>query len=86
MSSSPIAAVLGDLVDHLPPPDSVSVQFTDGDQQGLTLALAAVPDPRRRRGVRHRFTPLLSAARVRRKVVWPGQVMVGLVTGRPMRA
>ena len=35
---------------------------TRGDHQALAEALAAVPDPRRRRGIRHPFIPLLSAA------------------------
>jgi predicted transposase YbfD/YdcC len=62
MSSSPIAAVLDDLADRLPTRDAHSIPITDGDRRTLAEALAAVPDPRRRRGVRYRFTPLLSAA------------------------
>lgn len=62
MPSSPIAAVLDDLADQLPAPDASPISITDSDQRTLAEALAAVPDPRRRRGVRYRFTPLLSAA------------------------
>lgn len=62
MPSSPIAAVLDELHDHLPIPDLHPFSLTDSDQRTLAEALAAVPDPRRRRGVRYRFTPLLSAA------------------------
>ena len=36
--------------------------ITDGDRRGLVAALAAVPDPRRRRGVRYPFTPVLAVA------------------------
>jgi predicted transposase YbfD/YdcC len=54
--------VLDALHDHLPAPDTRSLPITNGDHRTLVQALAAVPDPRRRRGVRHRFTPLLSAA------------------------
>jgi DDE_Tnp_1-associated len=62
MSSSPLAVVLDELHDQLPTPACDSFSLTAGDQQTLAAALAAVPDPRRRRGVRYRFTPLLSAA------------------------
>lgn len=62
MPSSPIAVVLDDLADQLPTTDDSLSLFTDGDRRTLAEALAAVPDPRRRRGVRYRFTPLLSAA------------------------
>ena len=62
MSSSPIAAVLDEMHDLLSGPDAHLSSITDGDRRSLAQALAAVPDPRRRRGVRHRFTPLLSAA------------------------
>jgi hypothetical protein len=62
MSSSPIAAVLDDLADQLPAPDSHRLSFTDSEQRTLVEALAGVPDPRHRRGVRYLFTPLLSAA------------------------
>ncbi len=34
---------------------------TDRDLRSLLEVLAGVPDPRRRRGVRHQFTPLLAA-------------------------
>jgi predicted transposase YbfD/YdcC len=62
MSSSPIAAVCdalhNDGLTTLTEPGEV----TDGDRRTLAEALATVPDPRRRRGVRHPFTPLLAAA------------------------
>jgi hypothetical protein len=61
MSSSPIAAVLNDLGDRLPSPAAHPVPITDGDQRTLLEALSGVPDPRRRRGVRYQFTPLLAA-------------------------
>ncbi len=62
MSSSPIAAVLDELHRHPHTPDAHRLSITDGDRRTLAEALATVPDPRRRRGVRHGFTPLLSAA------------------------
>jgi predicted transposase YbfD/YdcC len=65
MQSSPIAAVLDDLRDlqeHLPTPDAHAFEITDGERCRLVETLGAVPDPRRRRGVRYRFTPLLAAA------------------------
>lgn len=62
MSSSPIAAVLDDLTGPLTGADVAPLPLTDSDQRRLAEVLAAVPDPRRRQGVRHRFTPLLSAA------------------------
>jgi predicted transposase YbfD/YdcC len=62
MQSSPIAAVLDELHDHVPGTDSSPFLITDGDRRSLAEALAAVPDPRRRRGVRYQFTPLLSAS------------------------
>jgi predicted transposase YbfD/YdcC len=62
MQSSPIAAVLDELHDRLPNSDTDPFPLTEGDRQTLVEVLAAVPDPRRRRGVRYRFTPLLSAA------------------------
>jgi predicted transposase YbfD/YdcC len=62
MTSSPIAAVLDDLRDQLPASDIHPSSFTDSDRRALAEALAAVPDPRRRRGVRYQFTPLLAAA------------------------
>ncbi|HET9656031.1 MAG TPA: transposase family protein [Kineosporiaceae bacterium] len=34
---------------------------TERDRRSLAATLAVVPDPRRRRGVRHAFTPLLTA-------------------------
>jgi hypothetical protein len=54
MSSSLIAAVLDELHDHLPAPEAQPFQITHGYQRALAEALAAVPDPRCRRGVRHR--------------------------------
>jgi predicted transposase YbfD/YdcC len=62
MSSSPIAAALDDLTGQLTGADVVLCPLTHSDQRRLVDVLAAVPDPRRRRGVRHRFAPLLSAA------------------------
>lgn len=62
MQSSPIAVVLDDLRQHLPIPETHPFRITDGDRRLLVEALGAVPDPRRRRGVRYRFTPLLAAA------------------------
>lgn len=62
MPSSPIAAVLGELHAHLPDAHDNPPRVTDDDRQVLLEALSRVPDPRARRGVRHRFTPLLAAA------------------------
>jgi predicted transposase YbfD/YdcC len=62
MSSSPIAAVLDELQEHLPDAVPCPPVMTGRDRQALLDALSSVPDPRRRRGVRHRFTPLLAAA------------------------
>lgn len=61
MSSSPIAAVLDELRDQLPTSDAPPFSIIDGDRQTRAAALAAVPDPRRRGGVRYRFAPLRSA-------------------------
>lgn len=61
MPSSPIAAVLDELLAQPPDADGSPPGVTDGDQQALVEALSDVPDPRRRRGVRYRFTPLLAA-------------------------
>jgi DDE_Tnp_1-associated len=40
----------------------VAVRLGDTDQRNLLQALAAVPDPRHRRGVRYRLTSLLAVA------------------------
>lgn len=62
MTSSPIAAVLDDLADQVSGTDLAPLSLTDSDRRSLAEALSAVPDPRRCRGVRYRFTPVLSAA------------------------
>jgi predicted transposase YbfD/YdcC len=62
MSSSPISCVLDELAETVPGPVSDPLAVTDGDRRRLVEALAVVPDPRRRRGVRYPFLPLLSAA------------------------
>jgi predicted transposase YbfD/YdcC len=61
MSSSLIAAVLDGPLGHVPNGTTDLGHLTDRDRRTLTDVLATVPDPRRRRGVRHRFTPLLTA-------------------------
>jgi predicted transposase YbfD/YdcC len=61
MSSCSIAVVLDELLDQLPDTTDNPLAVTDGDDRDLLEALASVPDPRRRRGVRHRFAPLLTA-------------------------
>jgi len=60
MSSSPIGSVLDEFADALPPVGGDLLPVTDGDRRLLVEALAAVRDPRRRRGVRYPFLPLLS--------------------------
>ena len=62
MSSSPIAAVLDEFDGRLPDSDCASLVVTERDHRVLLDALSSVPDPRRRRGVRHPFEPLLAAA------------------------
>jgi predicted transposase YbfD/YdcC len=61
MPSSPIAAVSDVLNSHVPHTATELVPSTECDRRDLADTLAAVPDPRRRRGVRHPFTPLLAA-------------------------
>jgi predicted transposase YbfD/YdcC len=61
MSSSPIAAVSDALRNHVLNTTSEPGEVTDRDRRTLAEVLATVPDPRRRRGVRHLFTPLLAA-------------------------
>lgn len=61
MSSLLIEAVSEALIDLRVQPAAPTVGITDGDRRRLVEVLAVVPDPRRRRGVRHRFPPLLAA-------------------------
>jgi predicted transposase YbfD/YdcC len=58
MSSSPIAVIVRHQSDDTSPPSAV----TDGEQQGLLGALAAVADPRDRRGRRYPLTSMLATA------------------------
>jgi hypothetical protein len=62
MSSSPISCVLDEFAGSLPGDPGGSLLDAGGDRLGLVDALAAVPDPRHRRGVRYPFAPLLSVA------------------------
>lgn len=61
MPSSPIAAVLDALHHDVPNAPTGPDEVTERDRRDLAEVLTAVPDPRRRRGVRHPFTPLLAA-------------------------
>jgi hypothetical protein len=61
MTSSPIAAVFDVVSSHVLSTATDLAPTTDCDRRDLAETLAAVPDPRRRRGVRHPFTPLLAA-------------------------
>lgn len=61
MPSSPIAAVSDVLNGHAPNTATELVPTTESDRRDLAEALAVLPDPRRRRGVPHSFTPLLAA-------------------------
>jgi predicted transposase YbfD/YdcC len=61
MTSSPIAAVSDVLSSHVLNTATDLVPATECDRRDLAETLAVVPDPRRRRGVRHPFTPLLAA-------------------------
>src|SRR5512142_2172731 len=61
MTSSPSAAVSDVLNSHVPNTATELIPTTECDRRDLSEMLAAVPDPRRRRGVRHPFTPLLAA-------------------------
>src|SRR4051794_5467524 len=58
MSSSPTEILLP----HRPPAASTPTAVTDGDQRGLLLALAAVPDPRDPRGRRYPLVSVLAVA------------------------
>src|SRR5207248_10207896 len=55
VTSSPITPVLGQLADLIADGESVCV----GQVASLMQVLAAVPDPRKRRGVRHRLVAVL---------------------------
>lgn len=61
MTSSPIAVVSDVLHSHVMNTAIDLNEVTDRDRRDLAETLAAVPDPRRRRGVRHPFTPVLAA-------------------------
>lgn len=60
MSSSPIAAV-SDVLDSHAARTATDLVPTECARRDLAATLAAVPDPRKRRGVRHPFAPLLAA-------------------------
>ena len=60
MPSSPIAAVSDMLHGHVLDTATELTPATGRDRRDLAATLAVVPDPRRRRGVRHAFTPLLT--------------------------
>ncbi|ETA02843.1 hypothetical protein ThrDRAFT_00004 [Frankia casuarinae] len=62
MPSSPVAAVVDELAAQLPDRINQPRLITEGDQTALLEALARVPDPRRRRGVRYRFAAVLAIA------------------------
>jgi predicted transposase YbfD/YdcC len=62
MPSSPINCVLDNLAGSLTDEPDALLLVAGGDRRGLADALAMVPDPRRRRGVRYPFVPLLSVA------------------------
>src|SRR6059058_4535317 len=47
---------------NLPAVIDAAIPLGEGDQRNLLHALAAVPDPRHRRGVRYRLTSLLAVA------------------------
>ena len=55
VASSPITPVLGQLADLIADGESVSVPRV----ASLVQVLAAVPDPRKQRGVRHRLVAVL---------------------------
>lgn len=61
MPSSPIAAVSDVLDSHVLNTATDLVPATERHRRDLAEILGSVPDPRHRRGVRHRFTPLLTA-------------------------
>ncbi len=60
MSSSPITAVIDELAGQIPDRASSPGSVTDSEWTGLREALAQVPDPRRRRGVRYPFAVILT--------------------------
>jgi predicted transposase YbfD/YdcC len=62
VSSSPIAAVFDELAGQVPGSVCVSAAVTDREQRALVRALASVPDPRARRGVRYPFVAILTVA------------------------
>ena len=59
--TSSLAAVSNVLSSHVLNTATDLAPTTECDRRDLAETLAAVPDPRRRRGVRHPFTPLLAA-------------------------
>ena len=62
MSSSPIAAVFDEVAAQIPDLMHQEHPLTDSDRYGLLQALAQVPDPRARRGVRYPFAVVLAVA------------------------
>ena len=62
MPSSPIAAVVDELAGQFPDAVRRPDLITEGDRLELLRALAQVPDPRRRRGVRYPFAAILTVA------------------------
>jgi hypothetical protein len=56
------SSLITTLRSNLPADIDVPVRLGDSDQRNLLHALAAVPDPRDRRGVRYRLTSLLAVA------------------------
>jgi len=62
MPSSPIAAVLDELAGQVPDRIGQRDVVTEGDRFELLRALAQVPDPRSRRGVRYPFAAILTVA------------------------
>ncbi|WP_230203095.1 ISAs1 family transposase [Parafrankia discariae] len=62
MPSSPLAVVVDELAAQIPDRIGKPHLVTEGDQMALLEALAQVPDPRRRRGVRHSFAAILTIA------------------------
>ncbi len=62
VSSSPIAAVFDDVAGQALRPGGVPATVTDRERRALAGALASVPDPRARRGVRYPFVAILVVA------------------------
>src|SRR5215204_3691442 len=60
MPSSPIAAVVDEFAGQVRDPIRRRDLVTDGDRFALLQALAQVPDPRARRGVRYPFVAILA--------------------------